>query len=56
VFKTAITRAAGVEPFLAGSGSSYAWAFDDEASAESARTRVATSVDAQTWVGRTLTT
>ena len=53
VFKAAITRAAGVAPFLAGSGSSYAWAFDDEASAESARARVGTTVDAQTWVGRT---
>jgi 4-diphosphocytidyl-2-C-methyl-D-erythritol kinase len=52
VFKAAIARAAGVEPFLAGSGSSYAWSFDDEASAESARARVATAVDAQTWVGR----
>jgi 4-diphosphocytidyl-2-C-methyl-D-erythritol kinase len=53
VFKAAIARAAGAEPFLAGSGSSYAWAFADEAGAESARAQVATKVDAQTWVGRT---
>lgn len=52
-FKAAIAHAAGVEPFLAGSGSSYAWRFADEAAAESARARVATTVDAATWVGRT---
>jgi 4-diphosphocytidyl-2-C-methyl-D-erythritol kinase len=51
-FKTAITHAAGVEPFLAGSGSSYAWRFDTEADAEAARARVATAVEAATWVGR----
>jgi len=52
-FKAEIEAAAGAEPILAGSGSSYALVFDDEAAARVAYERVSAAVDGSVWLGRT---
>jgi 4-diphosphocytidyl-2-C-methyl-D-erythritol kinase len=52
-FKSEIEAAAGAPAILAGSGSSYAVVFDDEAAARAAYERVATTVDGSVWLGRT---
>lgn len=52
-FKASVEGAAGASAALAGSGSSYAVLFDDEAAAESARDRVAAAIDGSVWLGRT---
>jgi len=52
-FKAVVEAAAGAPAFLAGSGSSYAVAFERGADAERARTRVADAVDGNVWCGRT---
>jgi 4-diphosphocytidyl-2-C-methyl-D-erythritol kinase len=50
-FKDAVEAAAGSPAFLAGSGSSYALVFDDAATADGARARIAASVDGWVWRG-----
>jgi 4-diphosphocytidyl-2-C-methyl-D-erythritol kinase len=52
-FKHAIEDAAGAPAVLAGSGSSYAVAFDDSAAAEQARTRITEAIDGWVWLGHT---
>jgi 4-diphosphocytidyl-2-C-methyl-D-erythritol kinase len=51
--RRAIEDATGIRPVLAGSGSSYAVAFDDLASAQANRARISGSIEASTWVGAT---
>jgi 4-diphosphocytidyl-2C-methyl-D-erythritol kinase len=50
-FKAAVERAAGADAFLAGSGSTYAVAFEHNVDAERARARVADAIDGHVWVG-----
>ncbi len=52
-FKDAVEAAAGARAVLAGSGSSYAVLFDDEADASAAYERVAAAIDGTAWLGRT---
>lgn len=52
-FRRAIEDAIGLSPVLAGSGSSYAIAFDDLATAEANRTRIADAIEGWAWVGAT---
>jgi 4-diphosphocytidyl-2-C-methyl-D-erythritol kinase len=52
-FKDAVESAAGAPALLAGSGSSYAVVFDDDAAAARARARVREAVDGGVWLGRT---
>ncbi len=52
-FKTAIEVAADAPAVLAGSGSSYAVLFDDEAAASAARERISGAIDGSAWLGRT---
>jgi 4-diphosphocytidyl-2-C-methyl-D-erythritol kinase len=51
-FRDAVHAAAGVAPVLAGSGSSYAVVFDDEAVAAQARADIAAAIDGWAWLGR----
>jgi 4-diphosphocytidyl-2-C-methyl-D-erythritol kinase len=51
-FKEGVQRAAGREPVLAGSGSSYFVRFDDQDEAAAARDRVEAAIDGWAWVGR----
>jgi 4-diphosphocytidyl-2-C-methyl-D-erythritol kinase len=53
-FRDAVESAAEAPAVLAGSGSSYAVVFRDQAEAEAARARVADAVDGQVVVGRTV--
>ena len=52
-FRRAIEDATGLSPVLAGSGSSYVIAFDDLATAEANRTRIADAIEGWAWVGAT---
>jgi 4-diphosphocytidyl-2-C-methyl-D-erythritol kinase len=52
-FRRAIEDAASVTPVLAGSGSSYAVAFDDLATAAANRTLIADAIEGWAWVGAT---
>jgi 4-diphosphocytidyl-2C-methyl-D-erythritol kinase len=53
-FRDAVERAAGAPALLAGSGSSYAVMFRDQAEAEAARARISQAVRGQVVVGRTV--
>jgi 4-diphosphocytidyl-2-C-methyl-D-erythritol kinase len=53
-FKAAVERAAEAPALLAGSGSSYAVVFRNAAAAEEARSRIASVVEGQIVVGRTV--
>src|SRR5262249_39777305 len=50
-FKVEIEEAAGARAVLAGSGSSYAVLFDDDAAASEAYERVSTTIDGSVWLG-----
>jgi 4-diphosphocytidyl-2-C-methyl-D-erythritol kinase len=52
-FQQTVEAAAGAPAFLAGSGSSYAVAFEHAADAESARARVAAAISGSVWLATT---